>query len=133
MSDTVSIELETFNPSVHGPLVSTWRQNRAMGDVPEPWSRNAVGIVANRRAAIFLLITQGGVAYVEGFVASPETTRAERDALFAAMSPALELIARSAGCAVLIGVTANPAVVRRALENGWEAESASYTLVRKRI
>ena len=107
-----------FIASDHLSQLNQWHSIRGLspvnrGDLP------STGFIVLGIAAGFLYLTDSNLAFLDGYIANPETTSLER-------KPALDLItdclmdaAQKAGVKRLVSLSANPSIQARSLSSGF--------------
>ncbi|MBJ6762861.1 hypothetical protein JGU66_19025 [Myxococcaceae bacterium JPH2] len=116
-----------YDPAQHFEQVQSWYAHR--NEVLTPDALPRVGFIVPGKAAGFLYQTDSSVAWIEGLVASPSLSKAERLGVVDAIVVAVCEESRKLGFKTLLGYTVLDVVVERAKRLGFGHVGGGFHLV----
>ncbi|MBU8897456.1 hypothetical protein KRR26_17700 [Corallococcus sp. M34] len=116
-----------YDPSQHFEQLQSWFAHRNEMLTPDALPR--VGFIVPGKAAGFLYQTDSSVAWIEGLVASPSLSKAERNVVVDAIVRAVCEESSKLGFKTLLGYTVLDVVVERAKRLGFNHVSSGFHLV----
>ncbi len=92
------------------PLIQKWAAERGMA-CPTLGLLPANGFIAGNIAALFLMLTDSGVAQMDWAIADPDAENVDVGEAFKAMTPYIVGLAKDKGASLLTGFTSSPLLI----------------------
>ena len=110
----------------HGPLYQKWAAARGYPEL-DLGTLSTVGFVADGIVAGFLFVSDGGTAFVDGYMSDPESDKAKRaEAIEAIGCAILQVAGTLPDIKRLVFASPSPSLAEHAKQHGFETVAGWY-------
>lgn len=121
------MQVERWQPVLHVPLVEGWIRARGLGDAAGDVSLlSPDGFVVGGIAVGFVYLTNSNLAFMDGFMTDPSSSREDRSAALDALIVLLMAEARDLGYTAVAGTTSAQPLADRLTQHGFNVIAGSY-------
>lgn len=102
------MSIRPIKPKDHATIAQWYRERGQV--MPHPSSLSATGFICDERVALWLYLTNSNLAFIEGVISSPNTTKSLRKQSFNKLIGFSVDFCLAAGYTQILGITKHPSV-----------------------